>query len=202
MSISNHHPKLSEEEVLLAFAVEPSHNRETLIRYLKAYPDHSIALADLSIELMIDSSREKQEIPISNTNLDKAWRRFHSAIKNSAPPIDPKITNPFLGLSYVEFKKIADQMGMNKLLLSRVRDRTIILVTIPHRFIEKLASVLGTNVELLTSYLNTPPSITSSQSFKSDVKPTATEQISFVNAISTSNLTSVQLADLKALIED
>lgn len=39
----------SEEEVLLAFAVEPTHDRKTLERYLSEFPEHSIALVDCSI---------------------------------------------------------------------------------------------------------------------------------------------------------
>ena len=50
--------KLSEEEVLLAFAIESCHDRETLNRYLNDYPQYSTALVDLSIEIMIEKDGE------------------------------------------------------------------------------------------------------------------------------------------------
>ena len=39
------------QDVCYAFSVEPSHDRQTLEKYLTKYPQHSEALLDLSIEL-------------------------------------------------------------------------------------------------------------------------------------------------------
>lgn len=40
----------TEEEVLLAFAVEEQHNHLMLERYIKQYPQYTTALVDCSIE--------------------------------------------------------------------------------------------------------------------------------------------------------
>ena len=41
----------SREDVLDAFAVEPNHERNTLERYLRDYPQYAAELVDLSREL-------------------------------------------------------------------------------------------------------------------------------------------------------
>jgi len=51
------HSRPSEEEVLLAFSVEPTHDRKTLEQYLREYPEHAKALVACSIELMVDATR-------------------------------------------------------------------------------------------------------------------------------------------------
>lgn len=43
----------SQEDILYAFSVEPNHDRDTLERYLRLYPDHSENLIDLSFALRI-----------------------------------------------------------------------------------------------------------------------------------------------------
>ena len=57
-----------EEDVLDAFAAEPSHDTATFARYLKDYPQFTDALIDLSREL----SREiAQDEPVSKREI--AW---------------------------------------------------------------------------------------------------------------------------------
>ena len=41
----------SREDVLYAFAVEPTSGRETLERYLRDYPEYTTELIDLSYDL-------------------------------------------------------------------------------------------------------------------------------------------------------
>jgi hypothetical protein len=198
MSASNNF-KLSEEEVLLAFAIEPCHDRDTLMRYVKDYPEYSTALADLSIELMIEETREEKEVIPSTTAVSEAWQRFGNAVgigKNKP------VANPFSGLNAVQLKVVADKIGINKLLLVRLRDRGIDMATIPRRFVERAAIALGVTVESMKSYLSGPPCIVSDLSFRSDVKPIVTEQISFAKAVESSQLTAQQQAELNELMKD
>lgn len=198
MNTSNQ-SKPSEEEVLLAFAVEPHHDRETLTRYVKDYPEYSTSLANLSIELMIEETREEKEALPSTSAANKAWQQFRSTvdIANSEP-----VTDPFSGLNAAQLKAVADKIGINKLLLIRLRDRGIDISTIPGRLIEKAAVALNVKVDSLKSYLSGSPCMASALSFRSDVKPVATEQISFVEAVESSQLSLQQQAEMKALMED
>lgn len=195
MSVFNH-SKPSEEEVLLAFAVEPRHDRETLTRYVKDYPEYSISLANLSIELMIEETQEEKEVLPSASAVSKAWQQFSSSVG-----IHPA-GNPFADLNATQLKAVADKVGVNKLFLVRLRDRGIDIATIPARFIERAAAALGVTVDSLKSYLGGSPCMASDLSFRSDVKPVATEQISFAKALESSQLSAQQQTEMRSLMED
>jgi predicted transcriptional regulator len=85
------------------------------------------------------------------------------------------------------------------LLLIRFRERAIDAATIPGRFVQMLAAELGATADAVSTYLRNPPAMVSSQSFRSNVKPAITAQISFEEAVESSQLTPVQKKTLQAL---
>lgn len=186
----------SEEEVLLAFSVEPTHDRKTLEKYLTDYPEHAKALVACSIDLMVDATRSAETEAMSEKAVDRAWQRFQSAVSQ---PEEASVTNPFATLNPGAFKSLAKKLDINSLLLSRLRDRAIVAATIPHRFVQRLATEVGATTEALMDYLRSPPAMVSGHSFRSAVKPAVTEQISFEKAVETSQLTPDQQEALKAL---
>lgn len=190
------HSRPSEEEVLLAFSVEPTHDRKTLEQYLREYPEHAKALVACSIELMVDATRDDEVVVTSEGAVDRAWQRFQTAVSQSN---DVLVTNPFASLNPTAFRSLARKLGITNLLLIRLRDRAIIAATIPRRFVQGLASELGATAEAVMGYLQSPPAMVSGHSFRSAVKPEVTEQISFAEAIEMSQLTPAQLEALKAL---
>lgn len=190
------HSRPSEEEVLLAFSVEPTHDRETLEQYLKEYPEHAKALVTCSIELMVDATRSDEVTVTSEGAVDRAWQRFQTVVSQSD---DVLVTNPFATLNPTAFRSLAKKLDITNLLLIRLRDRAIVAATIPRRFVQGLATELGATVEAVMDYLQSPPAMVSGHSFRSAVKPAVTEQISFAEAIEMSQLTPDQLDALKAL---
>lgn len=187
---------ISEQEVLLAFAVEPVHDRKTLERYLAEYPQHADALVDCSSELMLDSMRSDDASPVSDEVIDRAWRQFEVAV---GQPVVRPTANPFAALKRNDFKEVAKNLNISNLLLMRFRDRAIDFATIPRSFVQRIAAELGASPVTLSAYLRNPPGMVSSQSFRSSVKPTVAEQMSFERAIATSQLTPEQQEALKAL---
>lgn len=190
------HSRPSEEEVLLAFSVEPTHDHKTLGQYLRDYPEHTKALVACSIELMVDATRSDEVAVTSEDAVNHAWQRFQSAVEL---PDDVSVINPFATLNPTAFKSLAKKLDINNLLLIRLRDRAIVAATIPRRFIHGLASELGATAESVMDYLRSPPAMVSGHSFRSSVKPAVTEQISFAEAIEKSQLTPAQQDALKAL---
>ena len=186
----------SEEEVLLAFSVEPTHDRKTLEQYLTDYPEHAKALIACSIELMVDATRSVETVATSENAVELAWHRFQSAVSQ---PEEAPVLNPFATLNPTAFKSLAKQLGINNLLLIRLRDRAIDATTIPRRFVQRLATELGATTDAVTAYLRSPPAMVSGHSFRSTVKPAVTQQISFEKAVETSQLTPDQQDALKAL---
>ncbi len=190
------HSRLSEEEVLLAFSVEPTHDRKTLEQYLIEYPEHAKALVTCSIELMVDATRNDDAVVTSEDATDRAWQRFQTVV---GQPDDVLVTNPFSTLNPTAFRSLAKKLDITNLLLIRLRDRAIVAATIPRRFVQRLATELGATAEAVMDYLQSPPAMVSGHSFRSTVKPAVTEQISFTKAIETSQLTPAQLDALKTL---
>ncbi|OOG36630.1 hypothetical protein [Polaromonas sp. A23] len=190
--------RLDEEEVLLAFSVEPSHGRETLEQYLKEYPEHASALVDCSIELMMDAVGGTQAAATSEGAVDNAWRRFQAAV---AEPADAPLVNPFSKLNPSAFKSVAKKLDVSNLFLIRLRDRAVSAASIPAQFVQGLAAELGATADAVAAYLRSPPAMVSGHSFRSSVKPEVAEQITFLQAIETSQLTPAQQATLKAMLD-
>lgn len=185
-----------EESVLMAFSMETSHGRETLERYIREYPQHATALIDCSIDLLFEpSAADVSATEVPDSAVDKAWQRFERAVQQP----DAEIANPFARLNTSSFKSLARSLDVSNLFLMRVRDRAIRAATIPARFIERLASKLGATVQAVGAYLQGPPGMVSGQAFRSSVKPSVGEQITFEQAVATSQLTPEQQATLKAL---
>lgn len=190
------HSRPSEEEVLLAFSVESTHDHKTLEQYLREYPEHAKALVTYSIELMVDATRSDEVAVTSEGAVDRAWQRFQTVVGQSD---DVLVTNPFATLNPTAFRSLAKKLDITNLLLIRLRDRAIVAATIPRRFVQGLATELGATAEAVMDYLQSPPAMVSGHSFRSTVKPAVTEQISFTEAIEMSQLTPAQLDALKAL---
>lgn len=186
----------SEEEVLLAFFVEPTHDRKTLEQYLTDFPEHAKALINCSIELMVDEARNVKAVETSEGTVDRAWQRFQSVVNQ---PGEASVHNPFATLNPTAFKSLAKKLDINNLLLIRLRDRAIVATTIPLRFVQRLGAELGTTTDALMDFLRSPPTIVSGHSFRSTIKPAVTKQISFENAVETSQLTPEQQETLKAM---
>ena len=53
--------ELTEEDILDAFAMEHSVNRETLTRYLTEHRDHIVAICDLYMEIQLMRSEQELE---------------------------------------------------------------------------------------------------------------------------------------------
>lgn len=185
-----------EESVLMAFSMEDSYGRETLERYIREYPQHTTALIDCSIDLLHEPpAADVSTMEVPDSAVDKAWQRFERAVQQPYT----EVANPFAKLSTSSFKSLARSLDVSNLFLMRVRDRAILAATIPTRFVENLASELGATVQALRSYLQGPPRIASRQAFRSSVKPSAGEQITFDQAVTTSQLTQEQQLTLKTL---
>ncbi len=185
-----------EESVLMAFSMEPDHGRETLERYIREYPQHATALIDCSIDLLHEPPADDAPATVvSDSAVDKAWKRFERAVQQP----DAEVANPFAKLNTSSFKSLARSLDVSNLFLMRVRDRAIRAATIPARFVEKLASELGATVQALGAYLQGPPGMVSGHAFRSSVKPSVGEQITFDQAVETSQLTPEQQVMLKAL---
>lgn len=191
-----------KDEVLYAFSVEPNRDATTLGKYLEAFPEYREDLINLSIELFFEPKQEDVFIETTVTvgeGANRAWEKFQSKLSASDPIFAPEpIYNPLASLDRQSFSKLAKSLGINRLFLSLLRDNSIRYSSIPKGFIQLLAEAVNVNVNVMVDALNRSASISSTQSFKADCKPSITEPVSFEEAIELSNLSEEQKAVLRA----
>jgi hypothetical protein len=167
-------PNPALDEVLDAFAVEPSSGRETLERYLRRYPQFAAALIDLSRELHRELSTEAgPESAEEQARVDAAWRRHLEA---GAPPAP---TDPFAALSPDQLRALATTLNVPRQVITAFRDGKVILASVPRRFLAQLAAALNRSFDALLPVLPVSPVLAPSRSHKSDVKPSASEPVTF-----------------------
>lgn len=188
----------SLETVLYEFAVESKHDRATLERYLKKYPDFVEELIDLSFELRITEVESTTEsISESDPGLDKAWEEFigfnpeasqSSAVEN--------VFGKFKGQAFIE---LAATLKVPRSILTALRDRLVEPTTVPEKFLVRLAKSTDSNVPRLRQYLSMSPALLRSAQFKADRKPSPQGRVSFQELVASTEMTD---EERKVLLED
>lgn len=161
-------------DILLHFGMEPDPGKVTLDQYLNRYPELAEDLIELSRQML--SERKAPPVtelrPEDNNIIDRAWERFRVGI--SGLPLDP-----FVALSVPQQREIATVFGVQRSVLSALRDRVVLETSIPRAFLRKLAAEIGSSLEDLARFLATPPALQTAQSYKADEKPQVRPQITF-----------------------
>jgi len=194
--------RASRSDVLHAFSAEANPNADTLARYLKRYPQFRESLIDLSIELFAAPSLD--EIPadtVPSDNAKRAWSTFQSRLCPTDPASAASRTaeNPLSSLSDQRFRELADELNINRLFLSRFRDCSIQVTSIPQKFLLRLAEALAVTFEGLKHALEAPPTVASGQRYKASGKPSAGNKITFEDALTQSGLSEQQQAALRSM---
>lgn len=162
----------SRESVLDAFAVESEPGRSTLERYLRLYPEYAGELIDLSREL----GREAYEntAPLSAADqalIDAAWTRHATAMPTAA-------ADPFAALTVDDWRVVARRLDVPRQVVTALRERRVTLVSIPRRFLQRLAEAVGSTVTQLESSWGSAQ-LAGARSYKADSKPVVGEQVTF-----------------------
>lgn len=196
-------PQLTEQDVLFAFSEEENRDAATLEIYLKQYPEYREALVALSIELLVSPVDEtvQEANVVSEESTGNAWSKFQSLLSPSDPVStrSSSVENPLAKLDQKSFISLAKSLGVSRAFLARLRDGTIVMATIPAKFIDSVSGALEIGEDTLRSALQAPPTISTQARFKSDNKPTAEAQITFDEAIESSGLSEDQKEQMKAM---
>ncbi len=175
-------PRLDDEveDVLAAFAVEPDHGQETLNRYLINYPHLRSALLALVLELEFEEI-DDSALELDSSSIAKSWERYSQ--RSPEPLISARFT-----------REVATALGVKSAVLVQLRDRAISVASIPQRFFARLAKALGTSLEDLSTYLDTPRTLTPGVSYKSEGKPAVAQQMTLVEVMSHCGHTPEEIA--------
>lgn len=190
----------SAEDVLFAFSVEPIHDRQTLERYLRTYPQFADDLLDLSHELRISASLGPADVLAEDeASFQAAWQEYAAVVPQGAPSASVgDLFNRFKGRTFVA---LADTLLVPRSVLVALRDRLVVPSSIPQGFIRRFAQAAGATIEAVQQYLALPPVTSAAVNFKADEKPETQAQITFEALLSQSNLTKEQIDALQKDVE-
>lgn len=186
-------PEMPLEEVLLAFAVEPIHDRATLERYLEFYPRFAEDLVDLSHELRIEG-RGLSETVEDEATVQRALQQLVGAPAQAA-------ANPFDSIRGEAFADLADRLRVPRSLLIAFRDRLVVASTVPAAFAARVAHGSRTTVPDLMKHLELPSLLAPQASYKADGKPSAAEKMAFDALLESNGVTEEQKADIYTAVD-
>jgi hypothetical protein len=156
--------------VLDAFAVESEPGRSTLERYLRLYPEYAGELVDLSRELSREVCDDDAALSaVDQALIDAAWSRHAAAMP--APTADP-----FAPLTVADWRAVAQRLDVPRQVVTALRERRISLVSIPRRFLGKLAEAVSSSVAQLELSWGSAQ-LAAARSYKADSKPIVGEQV-------------------------
>ncbi len=161
------------EDVLDAFAMEETHAKATLDRYLTAYPQFAGDLIDLSRELLrADVPADAELAPGDAAKIDAAWARHKAARPQQA-------IDPFAALSPTRSREVALELGVPRQVIAAFRERRIELASVPGAFVQRLARALAASFDDLVAWMTPPPANALARSYRANGQPNAPAQVSF-----------------------
>jgi hypothetical protein len=187
-----HDSQPSREDVLYAFAVEPTSGRDTLEQYLRDYPQYAAEIIDLSYELSRNVCEE--ETPLSAEDevlLERAWRQHVKA----APK---KTIDPFATLSVAEQHELARRLDVPRQVIIAFLEHRVEPTSVPPPFLERFAAALNSTVEILKNAFALPPKPDLARSYKADARPDDHVQVNFEQILVEANVPSDKRALLMA----
>lgn len=161
------------EDVLSAFAMEKTHTKATLDRYLTAYPQFSGDLVDLFRELLrADLPFDDELSPADVAKIDAAWAKHAAA--------QPRLAaDPFMALSPTRSREIALELGVPRQVITSFRERRTQPASVPRAFLRRLAGALTISVDDLFAWMVSPSTGELAHSYRADGQPAAAMQLSF-----------------------
>lgn len=178
-----------DEEIMLAFSVEPDHGPKTLQRYLVLYPHLATELLDLALELRLEPGVQLASDAIS-PEVEAAWQLF---VRRTDMPIsEQQVAEIRASLISPAMKDI----GLPLSVLTAIRSGFALVEEFPARWLNTISDVGGYARETLRSYIARPPAMSSSMSFKSDGKPAAGGKVTFRELVENTTLTPAEKAEI------
>jgi hypothetical protein len=189
-------PEMPLEEVLLAFSVEPVHDRATLERYLTLYPHFAEDLVDMSHELRM-GGRGISEAVEDEATFQRALRQ----LVGTASRAPGSVANPFDAFRGLAFATLAETLRVPRSVLIAFRDRLVIASSVPSAFAARVARAARTTVADLMAHLELPSVVAPAASYKADEKPAASDKVIFDVLLDASGVTPEQKTDIYTAAE-
>ena len=173
MNERNH---LDDEDVLLAFAVEPEHDRATLERYIQSHPHLADDLIDLSLEKRLRRAGGGDSTPADEAWVEESWAAFQA----SMPSAGVSVADPFETASSEDLVALRRKLGVPSGVIQGFSTRLVDIATVPAWIVDTVAQGVHTGVGDLRAFMAGQTRLAAGLSYKSDEAPTAvTVKITF-----------------------
>ena len=108
------------------------------------------------------------------------------------------IVDPFAKTDVDEQRRIAQDLIVPRNVFTALKNRRVIVSTIPRLFLKRLATLTGATLDSIVAFLEGPPVMTT-RSYKADSKPEISSQIAFEQLLIEAKLSPSERA---ALLKD
>ena len=178
------------EDILDEFAMEADLGRETLERYLLAYPEYAEDLVDLAGELARQNLPFEGDLTETEQGLiDAAWRKHEAA----APRY---VQNPLAALTVPQLRSAAAMLGVPRQVITAFRERLVLSASVPERFLARFAEAVGQRVEAIRDWLEFGGMPEPERSYKADGKPGEASQVSLERILADAEVPPEKRAEL------
>ncbi|MBB4263570.1 hypothetical protein [Bradyrhizobium sp. CIR3A] len=181
------------EDILLAFSVEPLHDKATVERYLALNPQYTEDFIDLLGELRSPPVL-RSDVVDDEDAAQRAWNAL-----TAVPPqgLDSaSVANPFDSFTGTSFVALAEGLRIRRSILIALRDRLINASSIPAPFLNRLAHATQFPAEKLRAYLHLPAIVPAGASYKANEKPAAPAKIDFEQLLDNSGISADEKRDI------
>lgn len=127
----------------------------------------------------------------SHSTLDAVLRRYVPLPAHVAPVADPLAT-----MTVDQVRRAAAALGVKRQVLAGFREHRVLVSSVPHRFLVRLALIAETTAAQLAEVLAVPRSLGAARSYKADTTPADGGLISFEQLLIDAGHTEVERADL------
>ena len=210
---ANETTKANLESVLLEFRVEAGTPRPGVLEvYCRRYPQFARELTDYAVEWLLDeamtidgasgdsSSASSPIVSRAISHLYNGIREKEARRKMVARTSDGSGGNPFRALAVPRKRAVCAQLGIDMTIFARLQNRLIDPLSIPQRFLERLATALQETMDDIMGHLQLPTMANADAEFKAEGKPSAgSSKERFEDAVRASSLDENQK---RALLED
>jgi hypothetical protein len=161
------------DDILEEFAAEQVHDRDTLERYLRRWPQYATALIDLSHEISRPIDPDPAEISAADIE------RMGQIIQRRRASAAEVAVDPFFAMSAQQREQLPSRLGVPDMVVLAFRERRIILSSVPASFSRAFAAAVGMTLEALLAGLALPRATRLARAYKSDRRPKVAEKVSF-----------------------
>jgi hypothetical protein len=185
----------SDEEILLAFAAETLHDKETLTRYLARYPHLRDELLDLLYEIVLDEEfGPGEDERLGEGLVDTALKKLLDCSPEAAGEASSEAFAEALRLRGTT--TLSRASGLPLEVLVAIRDRCLVPESLPRRVLRRVAEAASVRAADMRAYLALPPILPARAAHSSRSKPAVQPRVSFSDFLDDLDLTQAERDDL------